>query len=72
MSLLGGWDISRMKACNLPQKATSAFIGATQDLVGANYQPVLYIGSQVVNGMNYCILALQTLSTVQQYSQRSV
>ena len=65
MSLLGGWDISGMKPCNLPQKAASAFTCATQDLVGASYQPVLYVGSQVVNGTNYCILALQTLSTAQ-------
>ena len=61
MALLGGWDISELKGCNLPQKAQSAFTGATMDLVGADYQPVLYVGSQQVNGTNYCILALQTL-----------
>ena len=65
MALLGGWDISELKGCNLPQKAQSAFTGATMDLVGADYQPVLYVGSQQVNGTNYCILALQTLVTAQ-------
>ena len=63
MALLGGWDISELKGCNLPQEAASAFIGATQDLVGANYEPVLYVGKQLVNGTNYCIIALQTLIT---------
>ncbi len=65
MALLGGWDISELRPCNLPQKAASAFIGATADLVGANYEPVLYVGKQLVNGTNYCIIALQTLVTAQ-------
>ena len=63
MSMLGGWDISELKSCNLPQRAASAFAGAMADLVGADYEPVLYVGSQAVNGTNYCILALQTLIT---------
>ena len=61
MAILGGWNIDEMKGCNLPQKAASAFTEITGGLVGADYQPVLYVGSQVVNGTNYCILALQTL-----------
>ena len=63
MSLLGGWDISGMKPCNLPQKVASALTAVTGGLVGADYQPVLYVGSQVVNGTNYCIIALQRLVT---------
>ena len=65
MALLGGWDISELKGCNLPQKAQTAFTGATMDLVGADYTPVLYVGKQQVNGTNYCIIALQTLVTAQ-------
>ena len=61
MALLGGWNIDEIKGCNLPQKAASAFTAVTGGLVGAEYQPVLYVGSQTVNGTNYCILALQTL-----------
>ena len=61
MAVLGGWDISEMKFCNLPQKAASAFAGATSELVGAKYDPVLYVGKQVVNGTNYCFIALQSL-----------
>ena len=65
MVLLGGWDISELKGCNLPRKAQSAFTGATMDLVGADYTPVLYVGKQLVNGTNYCFIALQTLVTAQ-------
>ena len=63
MATLGGWNIDEMKTCNLPQKAASAFAAIAGGLVGAEYQPVLYVGSQVVNGTNYCILAVQTLIT---------
>ena len=61
MGLLGGWNIDEIKSCNLPQKAASAFTAVTGGLVGADYQPVLYVGSQVVNGTNYCIFAVQKL-----------
>ena len=63
MAVLGGWNIDEMKSVNLPQKAQSAFTAVTGGLVGAEYMPVLYVGSQVVNGTNHCILALQTLVT---------
>ena len=63
MATLGGWNIDEMKGVNLPQKAQSAFTAVTGGLVGAEYQPVLYVGSQVVNGTNYCILAKQTIIT---------
>ena len=63
MAVLGGWNIDEMKSVNLPQKAQSAFTAVTGGLVGAEYMPVLYVGSQLVNGTNYCILALQTLVT---------
>ena len=63
MATLGGWNIDEMKGCNLPQKVQSAFTTVTSELVGADYEPVLYVGSQEVNGVNYCILAVQTLIT---------
>ncbi|MBR0204188.1 MAG: hypothetical protein IJQ56_07480, partial [Synergistaceae bacterium] len=56
--LLGGWNLDEVKACNLPQKAQTAFIAATSELVGADYEPICYLGSQVVNGTNYRILAI--------------
>ena len=63
MATLGGWNIDEMKGVNLPQKAQSAFTAVTGGLVGADYEPVLYVGSQVVNGVNYCVIAVQTLLT---------
>ena len=59
----GGWDLSELKGCNLPQKVASAFIAATDGVVGASYEPVLYVGKKLVSGVNYCILAAQTLAT---------
>ena len=61
--MLGSWNYDDVNGCNLPQKAQSAFTEVTSELVGADYEPVLYAGSQVVNGVNYCILALQTSVT---------
>ena len=63
MATLGGWNIDEMKSCNLPQKAASAFANVCGGLVGAEYTPVLYVGSQVVHGTNHCIIAVQTVLT---------
>jgi hypothetical protein len=61
MPTLGGWDISELKPAKLPQKAATAFTGATDGVIGAEYEPMLYVGSQLVNGTNYCFIALQTI-----------
>ena len=53
MANLGAWNVDEMKGCNLPQKVASAFTAVTGELVGADYMPVLYVGSQDVNGRNY-------------------
>ncbi|MBQ6773921.1 MAG: hypothetical protein IJP48_07685 [Synergistaceae bacterium] len=57
--ILGGWNLDEVKGCTLPQKPQSAFIAVTSALVGAEYEPVAYLGSQQVNGTNYRILAIQ-------------
>ncbi len=59
--ILGGWNLDEVKGCNLPQKAQSAFTAVTGDLVGADYEPIAYLGSQIVNGTNYRIIAIQRL-----------
>ena len=61
MSTLGGWNLDEVKGCNLPQKVQSDFTAVTSELVGAEYEPIAYLGSQVVNGTNYRILALQKM-----------
>lgn len=58
---LGGWNLDEIKGCNLPQKVQSAFTAVTSEIVGADYEPISYLGSQVVNGTNYRILALMKL-----------
>ena len=60
MAVLGGWDLSDVKGCNLPQKAQSAFTSATGEIVGADYEPIAYLGSQVANGTKYKVLAIKT------------
>ena len=60
MATLGGWSLDDVKGCNLPQKVQSAFTDATSNITGADYEPVAYLGSQQVSGMNYKILAMKT------------
>ena len=60
MATLGGWDLSDVKGVALPQKAQSAFTAVMSDIVGADYEPVAYLGKQVVDGTNYKILAIKT------------
>ena len=46
------------------QKAASAWSGVDwATLTGAGYKPLLYVGEQVVNGINHCFIAEQTLMT---------
>ena len=61
--MVGSWDISEVKSVNLPQKVASAFVAVTGGLTGADYMPIAFLGSQIVKGTNYRILALQTLTT---------
>ena len=63
MALLGGWNLDEVKGCNLPQKVATDFTAVTSELVGADYEPIAYLGSQQVNGTNYRILALMRTVT---------
>ena len=47
----------------LPQKVQSGFDKVFSNMVGANYTPIAYLGSKVVNGTNHAILAEQNLVT---------
>ena len=40
----------------LPAEAAAAFDKVTKTLLGVNYKPIAYIGSQVVKGINYHIV----------------
>ncbi len=61
MTILGGWNLDEVKGTALPQKVQTDFTAVTSEIVGADYEPLAYLGSQQVNGTNYRILALQRL-----------
>lgn len=52
----GGWENVPHEAAELPEDAQAAFDKALEGLVGAEYVPVALMSTQVVAGMNYCIL----------------
>ena len=47
----------------MPQEVASAWSGAFDGLLGAEYKPLLYLGKQIVHGVNYYFIAEQTLIT---------
>jgi hypothetical protein len=58
---LGGWEV---KVCDgLPQKVATGLARFDEQILGAEYVPISYLGSQVVNGINHAVLAEQTLLT---------
>ena len=54
--MMGGWQTVPHEAAELPADAQAAFDKALEGLVGAHYVPVALMSTQVVAGMNYCIL----------------
>jgi len=62
MADFGSWDI-KVHVGGMPQKLASAFDGVMGALVGAQYTPIAYVGSQLVNGTNHAILCEQVLTT---------
>lgn len=70
MSIPGGWNITEnaknLPACDLPEKVASTFTKVTKGLIGAKYEPLLYLATQIVDGENHMILCRETLSTFPQ------
>ena len=58
--LLGGWEIASHDAGELPEDAQKAFDKAKDKLTVGEYTPVSLLATQVVAGMNYCILCQVT------------
>lgn len=48
---------------NAPQEAASA-IGALPALVGTTITPILYVGEQLVDGVNYWFIGEETMITI--------
>lgn len=57
----GGWDLNPTE--NVPEHAKNAFEAAVHGLCGANYEILMYCGSQVVAGMNYLFICKGTSVT---------
>ena len=60
--MLGNWEVN-INTNGMPQKVATAFAKINETLVGAEYEPIAYIGHQVVNGTNHAVLAKQTVLT---------
>ena len=59
---LGSWEV-KVAVDAAPQKVATAIGALSEQLVGAEYTPIAYLGSQVVNGINHAVLAEQTILT---------
>lgn len=60
--MFGGWILENdFNVGTFPQKVASGFSQAFEGLLGASYEPVMYLGHQLVNGTNHAILCKQTL-----------
>ena len=57
--VVGGW--TQPETPEMTEEAQAAFDKAMEKLLGANYVPVALAESQVVAGMNYCILCESTV-----------
>ena len=60
--MLGSWNVNVI-VDGMPEKVATAFGKLGEELVGAEYTPIAYLGSQVVNGTNHAVLAEQTVLT---------
>ena len=59
--LLGAWYANMDHPTEIPQDVLDAFQAATESMTGYVYKPIALLGSQVVAGMNYCLLCEKTL-----------
>ena len=68
--LAGGWTPATedQPMVELPLPVEDAFEQAMQNLDGADYYPIAYLGSQLVAGTNYAVLCKQTLVTAEPVS----
>ena len=60
--MVGTWEIN-VVVDKMPQKIATAFAEMSGTILGAQYTPIAYIGSQVVNGTNHAVLAEQLVVT---------
>ena len=58
--MVGGWENVPHEAAELPADVQAAFDQAIEGLDDAEYVPVALLSTQVVAGMNYCVLCQTT------------
>ncbi|MBR1805469.1 MAG: hypothetical protein IJ774_03675 [Selenomonadaceae bacterium] len=59
--MLGQIELENFTALTeMPQKAASAW-SEVERLVGASFKPILYLGTQIVHGVNHWFLAERTI-----------
>ena len=58
--MVGKWEIN-VTVGKLPERIATGLSGLS--IIGAEYEPIAYLGSQVVNGTNHAVLAEQVLTT---------
>lgn len=63
--LAGGWQANKEDTTVIPDNVQAAFDKAMEGLVGVSYEPVAYLGSQVVAGTNYALLCKGTTVTAE-------
>lgn len=61
MMKLGGWISNTENPAEIPQEVLDAFNKAIEGLEGCTYEPIALLASQVVSGMNYCLLCRLTV-----------
>lgn len=64
-NLPGGWTLNQDFGTTLPEGAKTALENAVSGMTGVGYRPVACLGTQVVAGTNYAILAAMTSVTAE-------
>ena len=54
--MAGAFNFDVLKPCSLPEKVATGYSEVFSHLLGADYTPVLYCGTQVVHGINHMII----------------
>lgn len=61
--LVSAWESWTGDPLEIPDDVKAAFDKTMEGLVGCTYEPIAILGSQVVSGMNYCLLCKTTIVT---------
>ena len=60
----GGWTVyDKTSEQELSEKVQKIFDDSMKELTGATYKPIALLGTQVVAGTNYSVIALETTTT---------